>query len=87
MINPMGRLNRDAVNAEISQYTTDIPVLMDDTQQISKALNLGNTGEVLLFNPHTFRVEFRGPVGAELESAISAILNDEVIAKVQSGLE
>ncbi|PCJ23495.1 MAG: hypothetical protein COA96_11635 [SAR86 cluster bacterium] len=80
MINPMGRLNRDAVNAEISALTTDIPVLMDDTQLISEALDIDKSGEVFLFNAKSFRVVFRGPVGDEFESAMEAILSDSKIA-------
>lgn len=80
MINPQGLMNRDAVNAEISVLTQDIPVLMDDSQLISEALGVRTSGEVLLYDPKSFRVVFRGPVGAELKQALSAVLNDEEIA-------
>jgi hypothetical protein len=32
LINPMGRLNRDAVQAEMDRFGVDIPVLMDDAR-------------------------------------------------------
>ncbi len=79
MINPMGRLNREDVQAELTKYSVDIPVLMDDARVISKALGIDKTGEVLLFNPSSFRVEFRGPVSAT-ESVIQAVLRDEEIS-------
>lgn len=88
MINPMGLLDRDAVNAEISSITTDIPVLMDDTQLISAALGIDKTGEVFLFDPQAFRVLFRGPVGTDLEAALQAAANDKAVsnsAVVMSG--
>ena len=71
-INPMGRLNRKAVRQEIATYTNDIPVLMDDSQKISEALGITQTGEVLLFDPTEFTVNFRGSVGPELEAALQA---------------
>jgi len=80
MINPMGRLNRDAVNAEISALTQDIPVLMDDTQLVSEALGVDKSGEVFLFDPNSFRVVFRGPTGPELEAALNSLLNGKAIS-------
>lgn len=83
MINPMGLMNRDAVNAQISAITQDIPVLMDDTQVISEALGVERSGEIFLFDPKSFRVVFRGPVGDGLDQAIAAVLNDEEVATDQ----
>ena len=71
MINPMGRLNRDAVNEEISRYTTEIPVLMDDTRQVSADLGVNKSGEVFLFDPASFRVVFRGPVVGVFSETVS----------------
>ncbi len=79
MLNPRGLMNRDAVNAEISAFTLDIPVLMDDSQLISEALGVRATGEVILYDPKSFRVIFKGPVGDELQQALTAVLNDEEI--------
>jgi peroxiredoxin len=73
MINPMGRLNREAVQAKVAEYGVDIPVLMDDAQVISESLGIDKTGEVLLFSPSSFTVEYKGPV-AEAESAIMELL-------------
>ncbi|MGB1746984.1 MAG: redoxin family protein [Pseudohongiellaceae bacterium] len=79
LINPMGRLNREAVQQEIATYTNDIPVLMDDSQKISEALGITQTGEVLLFNPTEFTVNFRGSVGPELEAALQAVISGEKV--------
>ncbi|PCH63669.1 MAG: hypothetical protein COC19_00765 [SAR86 cluster bacterium] len=73
MINPMGRSNRDAVAAKVADYAVDIPVLMDDARVISEALGIEHAGEVLLFNPKSFEVEYRGSV-AEAEAAITQML-------------
>lgn len=84
MINPMGRQNRDEVNAIIAAHSNAIPVLMDDSQQISQALGINSTGEALLFDPQAFQVIYRGLVDDAFEQAISAVLNGKEI--VTSGV-
>lgn len=85
-INPMGKLNRDAVQAEMDRMGINIPVLMDDAQLISEALEIQRAGEVLIFDPQRFTVVYRGSVGDELESALAAIASDAEIpgASLQS---
>ena len=73
MINPMGLNNRDAVKAKLADYGVSIPVLMDDSRVVSEAMGIDKTGEVFLFNPKSFMVDFRGPVSAA-ETAITEIL-------------
>ena len=79
MINPMGRHNRAAVAAELAKYDVTIPVLMDDARVISQALGVDTIGELFLFNPSSFRVEYRGPV-AQAEAALEAIVNERRIS-------
>ena len=79
MINPMGRLNRDDVAARLDEYGVEMPVLMDDARVVSKLLGIDKTGEVLLFNPETFMVEYRGPV-AQAESAIQEMLAGQAVS-------
>ncbi|MEX2130461.1 MAG: redoxin domain-containing protein, partial [Pseudohongiellaceae bacterium] len=72
MINPLGTQSREAVKAELERLGVSMPVLMDDSQLISESLGVEQTGEVLVFDPKSFTVEFRGPVGDELEQALTA---------------
>ena len=69
MINPMARFNREAVRAKLDQWSVELPVLMDDSQVISEAMGIERTGEVLLFDPSSFTVEYRGTA----EGAVAAI--------------
>ncbi|MEZ5492972.1 MAG: redoxin domain-containing protein [Gammaproteobacteria bacterium] len=74
LINPMGRYNREAVRAQILAWGVDsMPVLMDDARVVSQALGIERAGEVLLYNPRSFAVEYRGSV-AGAEQAIDDIL-------------
>ena len=79
MINPMGRLNREAVQAKVKEYGVDIPVLMDDARLISEALGIKRLGEVLVFDPKSFSVDFRGSVQSA-EVALKQLLENEEIS-------
>lgn len=84
LINPLGNQDRDRVRSEIQGMGYDIPVLMDDTQVVSEALGIKQTGEVLLYDPKKFTVVFRGPVGSELEAAIGAMLAKQPVQMAQA---
>ena len=79
MINPMGKHNRSAVQAKAAVYAVDIPILMDDARVISEALGIERAGEVLLYNPRSFMVEYRGSVAAS-EKAIQEVLAGEDVS-------
>jgi len=79
MINPMGENNRSLVQAQWLEYGVQIPILMDDARVISEALGIERTGEVLLFNPRSFMIEYRGSVAAS-EKAIQEILAGEDVS-------
>ena len=63
MINPLGLKDRDAVKAQMAALAIDLPVLMDDARLISQALDIDKIGEVLVYNPKSFSILFRGPMG------------------------
>lgn len=73
MINPMGRNNREAVQAKVAEYGVETPVLMDNARVISEALGITNVGQVLIYDPKSFTVEYSGDV-ANAEKALSEIL-------------
>jgi len=79
MINPMGGQDRAELQAQVAEYGVEIPVLVDDARVISAALGIEKTGEVLIFNPKSFIVEYRGAI-AGLEAAIQEILAGEEVS-------
>lgn len=79
MINPLGKGNRAEVKAKLADYGVDIPVLMDDARVISEALGIERAGEVLLYNPRSFEVDYRGSV-AGAKAAIDELLAGESIS-------
>lgn len=80
MINPMGRSNREAVAAKVAEWgVEDMPVLMDDARMISRDLGIERAGEVVLFDPASFRVVYRGSVDAA-QQAIREILAEQTVS-------
>jgi len=79
MINPLGKMNRAEVKAKLAEYGVQIPVLMDDSRVISQALGIDHAGEVLLFDPRSFTVQYKGSV-ADSEQAIQEILAGETVS-------
>ncbi len=60
LLNAMGRHNRDAVHAEMQRAGVAIPVLMDDAQLVAETLGVERTAEVLVYDPESFTVTYRG---------------------------
>ena len=83
MINPLGLKDRDAVKAQMAALDIDLPVLMDDARLISQALDIDNIGEVLVYNPKSFSLLFRGPLGAQLTAALTDIVSGRDLQTTQ----
>ena len=83
MINPLGLKDRDAVKAQMAALDIDVPVLMDDARLISQALDIDNIGEVLVYNPKSFSLLFRGPLGAQLTAALTDIVSGRDLQTTQ----
>jgi hypothetical protein len=72
MLNPTGAA-RDSVQDVAKQYD-DVPILIDDAQLVSEALGVARSGDVIVFNPSSFRVEYRGPAGDQLKAALDNVV-------------
>lgn len=81
MINPLGE-SRDSVTSAASQFD-GVPVLIDDTQLISDALGIQKSGEVLLFNPYSFRVMYRGAADGQFRSALDAAVSGTLTQAIE----
>lgn len=60
MINSNLQDDRASVQAEAQEWGLDFPVLDDSTQDIGRSLGLTRTGEVLVINPKTWELVYRG---------------------------
>jgi len=82
MINPLGKENREEVQAQVAEYGVETPVLMDNARVISEALGIAYIGEVLLFDPQSFTVEYRGAISGA-EAAIKNVLAGDDVSTAE----
>jgi hypothetical protein len=66
LIDPNRQDDRAAVAEEAKSFGIDLPILMDDTQLIGESLALSRTAEVLVIDPKTWKLVYRGPVDDRL---------------------
>ncbi len=53
---------REALKEEIEKYKLPFPVLIDETQEITRQLKINRTAEVLVVDMKNFKIMYRGPV-------------------------
>ena len=62
MLNSNLQDNRAEVIEEAKAYGYDMPILMDSNQLVGEQLGVTRTAEVIVINPKTWTVAYRGPV-------------------------
>ncbi|MEE6247688.1 MAG: redoxin domain-containing protein [Pseudomonadota bacterium] len=62
MLNSNLQDRRETIAAEAEKYGIDMPVLHDETQLIGESLDLVRTGEILVIDPKTWQIAYRGPI-------------------------
>ncbi len=62
MINSTGRDSREELQAEAATYDLDYPILIDDTQLVAEALGITRVGELIVIEPKTLKLIFKGPL-------------------------
>ncbi len=53
---------REDIKAELADYKLDMPVMMDTNQLVGEQLGVTRTAEVIVLDPKTWKVVFRGPI-------------------------
>ena len=81
---------RDGVKKELAEYSVDMPVLMDSNQLIGEQLGVTRTAEVIVLDPKTWKVIYRGPVDDRVtyerqKANASENWADDAIASMVSG--
>jgi len=77
MINPGLQTDREAVTADVAATGIDLPVLMDDTHLVTEMLGIERLDEAVVYDPTSFEISYRGPVGGSVEAAIDNLLAGE----------
>jgi hypothetical protein len=66
MLNSNLQDDQASILREAETFAMDIPILVDDTQTVGASLNLIRTAEVLLIDPSTWEIVYRGPLDDRL---------------------
>jgi len=82
---------RTAILTEATQFNFGMPVLLDANQLVGEQLGITRSGEVLVLDPKTWRVAYRGPLGAAANpwasQAIDAVIAGRPVATAQRALQ
>lgn len=66
MLNANPQDDRDDIAEEAAEFGYDLPILKDSAQLISASLDVTRTAEVIVVNPETWQIAYRGPVNDRL---------------------
>ncbi|HEY3395096.1 MAG TPA: hypothetical protein VGK58_20495, partial [Lacipirellulaceae bacterium] len=83
LLNPHHTATRASVQQDLKRLDIDAEVLMDDTQLVSEALGVDETGEVLLVSPSTSEVLYRGPTGKHFEHALEQVIAGKPVQRTR----
>lgn len=64
----------------------NLPVLQDEGQLVSEALEIGHAGEVMIFNTERLALFYRGPLGEGLSETVDKVLAGDVSDTVSADL-
>lgn len=75
LMNPGLQLDRAAVGQDLASLGVDVPVLMDDAHLVSEQLGVTRLDEVVVYDPRSFEISYRGPIQAETATAIQQLID------------
>jgi peroxiredoxin len=75
--------SREAIVKATADAGIDMPILTDDTQLIGESLGLTKNGEVLVINPATWELAYRGNV-EQAGDAVSAVVGGQAVKAAQT---
>src|SRR5271169_1152361 len=62
MLNSTPSDKRDAIVAEAAAYGYNLPILLDSNQLVGEQLGVTRTAEVIVIDPKTWKIMYRGPI-------------------------
>ncbi len=67
MINANLQDSRGDVAREAREFGIDMPILLDETQLVAKALGISRTGECIVIEPNSWLIRYRGAIDDRLD--------------------
>ena len=62
MVNAVGQDDHDAIFEDAREYNIQIPILEDRSQLVSKAIGFSRSAQVIVVDPHDWKIVYNGPV-------------------------
>ncbi len=62
MLNGENKDNLESLRRTASVYDIDFPILKDETQLVTESLNISKAGEIVVVNPESRKILYRGPL-------------------------
>ncbi len=90
MLNASAGDSREAIARKAAELGIDVPILVDQTQLIGESLGLTHAAEVLVLNPQTWTVAYRGALDAPdsgrryAADALDRLLDGSAVALAQT---
>lgn len=93
MLNSSSEDNLESIRTQAESYNIDFPIMHDSGQLAAETLNISQAGEILVINPKTLQLVYRGPLdkpvprsrpGEEAPKPVSRPIN-ESLAKMIAG--
>lgn len=79
MINSEQNVSRDALAANVEKNGLNIPILHDTAQIIGSSLELNHAGEVLVIEPDSKKIVYRGNGNSALRTTLDALIAGEPV--------
>ena len=86
VLNANREADRESVNAWLTEQQIELPVLMDESQQVAKNLVARTFGEVFILNPQTTTLMHRGST-SDLASALTQLTGSLAQASIMHLLQ
>ena len=88
MLNSNPKDTYETTSAEAKAYGYAMPILMDEQQLVGEQLGVTQTAEVIVINPKTWQIAYRGPVDNNwADDAIGATVAGKPVAVAQRDVQ
>lgn len=74
MINASGKDSLKSIRKTAEKHGLDFPILLDDSQLVAETLKISKAGEVVILDPATQNLVYRGPVHAHIGMVLEGVL-------------
>ena len=79
LLNADSGTDRNAVQTQLQSVHLNLPAMMDESLLVAKTLGINKANEIIVYNPKTQSVSYRGQLDQHAKKVLSAIANNEAV--------